>query len=189
MITTIKTHSSKLMMLSILFFISAFMSNSYGTTLPDSTKNCSTDKKFAVSKTDSTHKDMKMEDMGGEMHKEIGNPSLREKMGMKMNEGMHKEMMAKNDSTSSCGNPSLRDKNKEGMRESSKGIHSDVPSGKDMAMADCKMRESVPSGKDNEKKDCKMEDADKKECKMKEGEIKEGKNEHESHHTGATAKS
>lgn len=163
MITTIKTHSSKLMMLSILFFISAFMSNSYGTTLPDSTKSCSTDKKFAVSKADSTHKDMKMGDMGG---------------------GMHKEMMAKKDSTSSC-------KNKEGMQES--------PSGKEMAMADCKMRESVPSGKDGEKKDCKMKDEEKKECKMreeekkdckmKEAETKEGKGEHESHHKGESEKS
>ena len=168
MITTIKTHSSKLMMLSILFFISAFMSNSYGTTLPDSTKSCSTDKKFAVSKADSTHKDMKMGDMGGGMHKEM-------KMGMKMNEGMHKEMMAKNDSTSSCGNPSLRDKNKEGVQgaitSEEKMAMTDCKM-KDDEKKDCKMRESVPSGKDDEKKD----------CGMKEGETKEGKKDHESHH-------
>jgi hypothetical protein len=170
MTTTIKTQNARLMTLSLVFTFFLFINNAFATAVPDSTKSCSTDKKFAVSKTDSTNKKMKGEDMGGGMHKEM-------KMGMNMNEGMHKEMMEKKDSTSSC-------KNKETMQES--------PSGKDMAMADCKMKDGEKKDckmKDDEKKECKMRDEEKKDCKMKEDEKDKGKAEHESHHKGESEKS
>ncbi|MEW6702117.1 MAG: hypothetical protein AB1298_05310, partial [Bacteroidota bacterium] len=170
MTTAIKTQKTRLMILSLAFTFFLFINNSFAFGLPDSTKSCDLKKGPSVSKKDSTHKEMKM------------------KMGMNMNESMHKEMMAgnpslreKNDSTSSCKNSAMREKNKEGIQESS--------SGKEMAMADCKM-------KDDEKKDCKMKGDEMKNCKMwesipsgKEAETKEGKEKHESHHKGDSTES